>query len=95
MPTDDSAPSACSRQPSVAALEFERDAEVFQHRVPRQQRALLKDERRRRAAAVRLHRRSPTRTLPARRIDQAADDFEQRALPATRRAEQTHELARG
>ena len=80
--------------PAVGAvLKFERDAEVLEHRVPRQQRALLKHERdvaRQRSLAPRV---SPTVTPPDRRRDQAADDVEQRALPAARRSEQTHELA--
>ena len=74
-------------------LEFQRDAEVLEDRVPGKQRAFLKDERD--LARLRLAADWPAVNgdVAASRRCKAADNIEKRALAASRRAEQTDEFA--
>ena len=74
-----------------AFLELQRQAKVLEHRVPREQRAVLKhvgDV----ARARPVDSRAGNRHRACGRLRQPADDAEQRALAAARGAEQAHEL---
>ena len=82
-----SSSSSARRAPLVAgdAGELQRELDVAAHREPREQRGLLEHQ----PGAV-----GPHVDLARRRLVEAGDEVEQRALAAARRAEQADELAR-
>jgi hypothetical protein len=74
------------------AQELEREAEILQHRVPGQQRAFLEHEGNVIGSRA-IDRLAGDGDRTRGRLQQAADDAEQRALAAARGAEQADEFA--
>ena len=67
------------------------EADVFAHGEPRENAVLLEDEDAARVRAV--HRLAFDEHLAARRLEEAADDVEQRRFAAAGRADEADELA--